>query len=73
MKSLKKSFILFLACFLMLTRTVQANEKLNKASIMSDNEVYLKAFYAAFATILVILIIWLIIFKPTFKSSDDKF
>ena len=73
MKRLKNMAILYLAWCLMLTRTAWATEKLKKASIVSDSEVYLKAFYAAFATLLVILVIWLLIFRPSFKGSDDKF
>ena len=72
MRMLKKIVYSFFAWSLMATNIVLANENVKKASIVNDGEVYLKAFYAAFATLLVILVIWLIIFKPRFNGSDHK-
>lgn len=72
MKMLKRIIMCFFAWSFMMVNPVLANEKVKKASVVSESEVYLKAFYAAFATLLVILIIWLIIFRPRFNGSDHK-
>ncbi len=73
MKLLKKSILFFSAWLLMMTRTVLASEEIKKANMISESEIYLKAFYAAFATLLIMFIISFFIFKPRFKGSDDKF
>ncbi len=73
MKLLKKIVVLFPVLCLMLTRTAWANEKVYSSTVLNHSEAYLQAFYAAFATLLTISLIWLIIFKPKFKDSDDSF
>lgn len=73
MKWLKKSILALLAGFVLMTRTVWASEDLKASSMMSEGDIYLKAFYAALITIMVLITLWVIIFRPGFKSSDDKF
>jgi len=47
-----------------------AAEELKQSSFGSQ-EVYVQAFIAAFSTLLVMVILWMIIFKPKFKSSQE--
>ncbi|NLB20827.1 MAG: hypothetical protein GX829_08440 [Clostridium sp.] len=72
MKVIKRIGYSFFFLCLILSNKVLANEEIKKASVIRESDVYLKAFYAAFATLLVILIVWLIIFRPKFNGSDHK-
>lgn len=42
-----------------------------KQSAFGSGEVYVQAFMAAFSTLLVMIILWMIIFRPKFKSSQE--
>lgn len=72
MKEIKRIGYSFLLWSLILTNTVLASEEVKKSSMMNRGNDYLEAFYAASATLLVILIIWLIIFRPKFNGSDHN-
>ncbi|WP_312652758.1 hypothetical protein [Proteiniclasticum sp.] len=67
--------ILFLSAIIFNFGTlVYASEELSKSSMVeSTGDVYRQAFYAAAATMLVMGILWLIIFRPKFKSSNEEF
>lgn len=72
MKVIKRFGYGVFSLLLILSEKVLANEDIKKASVIRESDVYLKAFYAAFATLLVILIVWLLIFRPKFNGSDHK-
>lgn len=47
-----------------------ASEELKQASF-STQEVYVQALLAALSTLLVMVVLWMIIFRPKFKSSQE--
>lgn len=47
-----------------------ASEELKQASF-SSQEVYVQALLAALSTLLVMGVLWMIIFRPKFKSSQE--
>lgn len=52
---------------------VYASEEISRASMGDSTEVYRQAFYAALATMIILSVLWLIIFRPKFKSSNEEF
>jgi len=68
---LKKTMISALAFCLSLSHRVFASEEVSKASMGEAPSIYLQAFYAAMATLLVMSVLWAIIFRPKFKSSNE--
>ncbi len=72
MKVIKRIGNSFFFLWLILSHKVLASEGIKKASMIKESNVYLKALYAAFATLLVILVVWLIIFRPKSSRSNHK-
>ena len=57
-----------------LSTQVFASEEISKASMAEQpTDVYRQAFYAAVATMVIMCVLWLIIFRPKFKSSSEEF
>ena len=52
------------------SQVVMASEELKQASF-SVLEVYVQALLAALSTLLVMVVLWMIIFRPKFKSSQE--
>lgn len=52
------------------SQVVMASEELKQASF-SAQEVYVQALLAALSTFLVLVVLWMIIFRPKFKSSQE--
>ncbi|HBT18726.1 MAG TPA: hypothetical protein DEA52_01565 [Clostridiaceae bacterium] len=68
---LKKCGITVAVWMIFSSTLVLATEEVRKSSVTpSDNE-YIQAFYAAIATLMVLTLLWIIIFRPKFKSSHE--
>lgn len=52
------------------SQVAMATEELKQSSF-GTQEVYVQALLAAFSTLLVMVILWMIIFRPKFKSSQE--
>ncbi len=71
MSWMKKSiFTIMVLCF-SLSQTVYASEEISKSSMGNALNVYLEAFYSAVATLLVMVVLWAIIFRPKIKRSTE--
>ncbi|HCW74185.1 MAG TPA: hypothetical protein DHM90_10760 [Clostridiaceae bacterium] len=74
MGKLYKTVLILSAIIFNFTTQVWASEEMSKASMADQSpDVYRQAFYAAAATIFIMGILWLIIFRPKFKSSNEEF
>lgn len=52
------------------SQVVMASEELKQGSF-SAQEVYVQALLAALSTFLILAVLWMIIFRPKFKSSQE--
>lgn len=52
------------------SQVAMATEELKQSSF-GTQEVYVQALLAAFSTLLIMVILWMIIFRPKFKSSQE--
>lgn len=73
MRSARRIIVILTAIIMNMTTRVWASEEISKASMADSTDVYRQAFFAAAATMLVMGILWLIIFRPKFKSSSEEF
>lgn len=69
-----RTVLILSAIIFNMTVQVFASEEISKASMADRSpDVYRQAFYAAAATMFIMGILWLIIFRPKFKSSNEEF
>ena len=69
-----RTVLILSAIIFNMTVRVFASEEISKASMADQStDVYRQAFYAAAATMFIMGILWLIIFRPKFKSSNEEF
>ena len=71
MRRIKKSILMTMAISISLSQTVSATEEISKSALADASDVYLQAFYAAVATLLVVLVLYTIIFRPKIKDSTE--
>lgn len=66
-----KSILIMMAISTSLSHRVFATEDISKAALVDASNVYLQAFYAAVATLLVVFVLYAIIFRPKIKDSTE--
>ena len=71
MRRIKKSILMMMGISISLSQTVSATEEISKSALADTSDVYLQAFYAAVATLLVVLVLYTIIFRPKIKDSTE--
>lgn len=71
MRRIKKSILMMMGISISLSQTVSATEEISKSALADASDVYLQAFYAAVATLLVVLVLYTIIFRPKIKDSTE--
>lgn len=71
MRWMKKSILMTMAISISISQTVSATEEISKSALADASDVYLQAFYAAVATLLVVLVLYTIIFRPKIKDSTE--
>ena len=71
MRRIKKSILMMMGISISLSQRVSATEEISKSALADASDVYLQAFYAALATLLVVLVLYTIIFRPKIKDSTE--
>ena len=71
MRRIKKSILMMMGLSISLSQRVSATEEISKSALADASDVYLQAFYAAVATLLVVLVLYTIIFRPKIKDSTE--
>jgi hypothetical protein len=71
MRRKTKSILIMMAISVSLTQTVFATEDIAKSALADASDVYLQAFYAAVATLLLVFVLYMIIFRPKIKESTE--
>lgn len=71
MRRMKKSILMMMGISISLSQRVSATEEISKSALADASDVYLQAFYAAVATLLVVLVLYTIIFRPKIKDSTE--
>lgn len=66
-----KTILIMMAISSSLSQKVFATEEISKSALADPSNVYLQAFYAAVATLLVVFVLYAIIFRPKIKSSTE--
>ena len=71
MRRKTKLILMMMAVSTSLSQTVFATEDISKSALADVSNVYLQAFYAAVATLLVVFVLYAIIFRPKIKDSTE--
>lgn len=71
MRRKTKLILIMMAISTSLSQTVYATEDISKSALADASDVYLQAFYAAVATLLVVFVLYAIIFRPKIKDSTE--
>jgi len=66
-----RSIVIMMAILTSLSQRVFATEDISKSALADPSDVYLQAFYAAVATLLVVIVLYTIIFRPKIKDSTE--
>lgn len=71
MRRMTKSILILMTISLSVTQTVFASEEVSKSALADASDIYIQAFYAAIATLLIVFVLYAIIFRPKIKDSTE--